>query len=127
MAVKFTDNSAAVKRKLEANIQRALTAIGETYVDLAKHEIQNAPKLGPGASGLGAIDTGDMLKGNSFEVGTASVIVGNTMFSDRGARYPLYVTFGTWKMPKRPWLQNAVFNHVGTYQKVVADELSRGF
>ena len=129
MKIKFKDNSAAVKRKMAANVQSALVATGELFVDLAQKEIQSVPKFGPGTSGLGAIDTTKMLRSNTFQVNAAAkeTTIGNTAFSDRGARYPLYVTFGTWKMPQRPWMQNSVFNHVGTYQKVISTELSRGF
>ena len=129
MSVKFIDNSAAFKVQMTANIQPALTAMGEAFVKNAQREIQAMPRFGPGASGLGAIDTGQMLASNEYQVNAAGkyVLVGNTARSPQGAPYPLYVTVGTHKMPAREFLQNAVLNHGGSYAEAARPHLGKGF
>jgi len=49
------------------------------------------------------------------------VVVGNPL------NYALYVTYGTWKMPRRPWFQNSIEKYVEDYRAVVNDALGVGF
>ena len=128
--VKFVDNSAAFKAQMERNIVAALTAAGELFQNqLAPQSIRAQPRFGPGATGAGAIDTQKMLNSNAFQVNphNKEVLVGNTAFSPQGAPYPLFVDIGTWKMPSRPWLRNAIFSNVGLIQSTMVSHLGAGF
>lgn len=130
MSVKFEDNSVAVLRLFEQNIDKTLHMLGTKQNELAVKEINAQPRMGKleGAAG-GAVDTGRMRGSNTFFVDAAQreIDVGNTAFSDQGAPYPLYVTMGTWKMQKRSWLQNSVLDHADDYRAVVEQGLQQGF
>ena len=112
--VRFIDNSERVKKEFNRLIGKALTAIGIEWQRIATLEINAMPNFGTGA-GRGAVDTGLMRASNEYivNVDAAEVIVGNTV------NYALYVTYGTWKMPQRPWFQNSVLNYKKEFENIV--------
>ena len=122
--IKFIDNSAKVKKQLSKNIGRALSNLGHEWERVAAEEIEAQPRMGPMAgSAVGAVDTGLMRDSNSHIVdfGSGELIIGNPL------NYALYTTYGTWKMPARPWFQNSVLEHSERYREVVAEALREGF
>ena len=118
---KFVDHSPAVKQQMKKNIGKALASIGLKWEEIATMEINNQPRFG-GSPGMGAVDTGVMRSSNTHQVNMAKkeVIVGNPL------NYALYVTYGTWKMPRRPWFQNSIEKYVDDYHTVVIDALGMG-
>ena len=119
---KFVDYSPAVKRQMEKSIGKALASIGLKWEEIATMEINAQPRFG-GSPGMGAVDTGLMRSSNTHQVDRAKkeVVVGNPL------NYALYTTYGTWKMPRRPWFQNSIEKYVEDYQIVVEDALGKGF
>ena len=120
MSVKFTDNSSAVRATAERAKGRALEMLGLKWQEIAAMEISAQPRFG-GAPGVGAVDTGLMRGSNVHEVDlrNSQVVVGNSQ------RYALYVTYGTWKMPARPWFQNTVDSrYIADYRNVVKQAYS---
>jgi len=89
------------ERVYDGNVKDLMGAWGATGERLQKVEIDAQPKFGA-VSGIGAVDTGLMRASAGSRVSGRSVHIGNI------AHYSIYVTMGTWKMPKRPFLQNAV-------------------
>jgi len=113
--VKFVDNSAQVKREVRKLIGKALTAIGIEWQRIATLEINAQPQFRDNAIiGQGAVDTGLMRASNEYRVNVsvAEVVVGNRL------RYALYVTYGTYKMPQRPWFQNSILNYTKEYENI---------
>ena len=124
VVVKIIDNSAKVKKQLRKNIGRALSDLGNEWEIVAAEEIMAQPRMGSMAgSALGAVDTGLMRDSNTHVVDLESgeLIIGNPL------NYALYTTYGTWKMPARPWFQNSVLEHSERYKKVVEEALKEGF
>jgi len=118
--VKFVDNSKQVKAHVKKLIERSLVEIGIEWQRIAILEINNQPNFNQGTSATtGTVDTGLMRASNKatqpkwVNVDVCEIAVGNTV------DYALYVTYGTWKMPKRPWFQNSILNHTQTYENVV--------
>ena len=124
MSVKFEDNSAAVLKQFEQNLGRTLEMLGIKQNELAVTEIQRQPKFKDREIvGIGAIDDGHMIGGNSYvtDLPNREVNVGNTV------EHAIFVTMGTWKMQKRSWLQNSVLDHADDYRAVVEQGLQQGF
>ena len=122
MSVTFKDFSPKVKAQMEQNIKAALTGMGEEYKKIEPQEIMAQPKFGPGAGGMGAVDTEEMLNSGDFELaGDRAVAVGNR------SAHGIFVAVGTWKMPQRPFVQNSVFSHISRYVQVAKTHLSKGF
>jgi len=113
MSVEITDNSSKVLSQLESNIGTALTMIGSKWQEIVTMEITNFP----------AVDTGRMRSSMTFRPNIAAkeVVVGTNV------EYAIFVTMGTWKMKKRPFMQNSILNYKADYQEIVASVLGRGF
>ena len=118
----FNDNSSAVKTQMEKNIGKCLESLGLQWVNNASIEINNQPNFGE-SGGSGAVDTGLMRASNTYRVEKTNkhTIVGNPL------NYALYTTYGTWKMPQRPWFQNSINNHMRSYEDVANAILENGF
>jgi len=119
MDVTFRDNSAAVLAAFERAKGKALAMIGLKADEIQAMEISIQPRFG-GGSGMGAVDTGLMRASVGHQVNqqNSEVIVGNS------ADYAIYVTMGTWKMPKRPFLQNTLLNYGDDYRDMVEQAFS---
>lgn len=111
MSADFKSNRAAVETRFQANLTRCLTAIGLKQNEIAVNEITD----------MGAVDTGRMRASNVFRLGDKEVIVSNT------AGYSIFVTLGTRKMAARPFMQNSINNHMGTYRQIVNETMGHGF
>ena len=117
--MKFTDNTPAVKAAFAKALARTLYGLGMKWQEIVTTEINNMPRFGKnprnGARAKGAVDTGQMRSSMEYTVDTRKkqVTVGSMI------NYALYVTYGTWKMPRRPFFQNSGFNHDNEYKNVV--------
>lgn len=116
---KHTSYKKQVKTQFERKVGRALSAIGHTWERLAAEEIHAQPKFkNKQTVGRGAIDEGAMLNSNAHVINKQrrEITVGNNI------NYALYVTYGTRKMPARPWFQNSILNHIEDYEAIVEAE-----
>jgi hypothetical protein len=99
MPLEFTDNSGKVKSQMEANMKRALTAMGlvgmETVTDTMNKGYGQPIYL-----------TGDLQRSMTFNVNIAeqSVTWGSNL------NYAVYVHEGTLRMTGRPFLKDGILN-----------------
>ena len=121
MKFKFEDNSPAVKAAFAKAVGRTLNALGMKWQEIVTMEIDSMPRFGKlkDTGAMGAVDTGRMRASMEYTVdkGKKEVTVGSII------NYALYVTYGTWKMPRRPFFQNSGFNYDREYEKVAKDNM----
>lgn len=103
----FIDNSPLVREELERRIPVILEALGVEAEGNAVDEITT----------LGAVDTGRLRGSISHTHDDDSAYVGTNV------EYAVYVEYGTSKMASRPFLRNAIANHVDDYKRIVEDGL----
>lgn len=112
MSVTIKDNTQQVLAMINANKERALTAMGlegagavKSY--MAAHKIRDTGTL------MGSISSG--ISGeDSVDVGT-------------NVEYATFVHDGTYKMAGRPYITNGINGAIDRINKVAEQELKRGF
>lgn len=118
MSTKVKDNSRKVQDQLEANISRALTALGLKGVELTVEQMQHGYERR-------IWKTGDLQRDVSADPQPENhkVIIGNRL------DYAIYVHDGTRKMAGRPYLQDALLSDEGqkALRKVAEAYLKEGF
>lgn len=114
--VVFKDNSREVLRQMNENITRALTAIGQTIVEITVDYMENR-------YGKAIRITGDLIRSIAFNVDTGSKTV--TIGSE--ISYSTWVHNGTSKMSARPFLRDAIMENIKTIEEVAAEYLGSGF
>lgn len=110
--VVFKDYSRQVQSQINANVQRALNAIGHTVVEIAQDYILYK-YYRP------AYQSGDLLGSLQFVVDPIEkrVIIGSNK------EYAPWVHNGTSRMEARPFLKDAVLNNIPVYQEILAEHL----
>jgi len=124
-SVRLESNLGKFKNTYNANVGATLNQWGLVYQELATEETRSMPNFGSGGN-IGAIDTGAMMGSyrHQADIKNKSVRLGNDA---NIAPYFIYVTMGTWKMPKRPILQNAVSGkYQQDYQNAIVQKMSKG-
>ena len=116
MAVDFRDNSSAVKSKMSQNVNRALTAMGLTGVELTLGTMNTK-------YGRPIWLTGDLQRSIAYSVdtGSQSVSVGSNL------DYAVDVHEGTATMASRQYLRDGILENVDALREVAAKELAREF
>ena len=120
--VKFTSYKPQVKAKFKRAVAGTLEALGMKWHELVVREIHVQPQFGKLAgNATGAVDTGRMRSSMEYIVdrGKQEVTVGSNL------NYALYVAYGTWKMPRRPFFQNSGFNYDKQYKAVIKGVMQR--
>lgn len=114
----FVDHSADVKARMDANADKALTAMGIKAVNLILWQMRQG-------FGKPIRQTGNLQRDVQYEVdeGARCVYVGNTL------HYAPYVHDGTRKMAARPYITNALTGeqHKEDLKKVAEAYLQIGF
>lgn len=105
--VKITSHVADVKAELADRIPLILEALGIEAEGNAVDEITT----------LGAVDTGRLRGSITHAKDDESAYVGTNV------EYAPYVELGTYKMPARPFLKNAILNYVDDYKRIVEEGL----
>ena len=113
--VTFTSNKAAVQRQMEANIDRALTAVGEEAVGKVKKQMKHGYDKPIHKTGT--------LEGSIAHkrVSSRSEAVGTNV------KYATFVHEGTSRMKGRPFLKDGILNNQKRLVKVAAETLKQGF
>lgn len=108
-SVNFTDNSKEFMKELQDKLPAVLEMLGKAGENNAKLEIK----------ALGAIDTGTLWNSISHtDDGNDTAYIGTNV------EYAPYVEMGTSRgMKARPFLENAVRNHVDDYKRIVEENL----
>ena len=132
--VKFTSYKPQVKAKFKRAVAGTLEALGMKWQEIVVREINTQPRFGHALSskrtkkgkrkkrkGEGAVDTGKMHSSMKYKVNRKKqeVTVGSNL------NYALYVTYGTRKMPRRPFFQNSGFNYDKQYKAVIKGVMQR--
>ena len=120
--VKFKSYKPQVKAKFKRAVAGTLEALGMKWQEIVVREINTQPRMGKLAgNATGAVDTGRMRSSMEYVVdkGKQEVTVGSNL------NYALYVTYGTWKMPRRPFFQNSGFNYDKQYKAVIKGVMQR--
>lgn len=119
--VRMTDNSQQVLDQMRQNVKAALTAMGETGVELVVENMQHG-------YGRPIWQTGDLQRDVSYEVeasGPNTVDVGSSL------DYAPHVHDGTYKMKGRPYIRDALASgntaNVQALREVAAEYLKQGF
>ena len=117
MAIKvtFKSNRNDVLRQLEANIDRALDAVGEEAVGLVVAQMRSG-------YGKPIRQTGNLMGSITHErENSRTEAVGTNV------EYATFVHEGTRRMKGRPFLKDGILNHQGRIQKVLSEYLKQGF
>ena len=116
--VVFKTNLTVVQRQMEANIDRALDAVGTKAVNLILWQMRQG-------YGKPIRKTGDLQRDLSYQVDVPNkrVVVGNTL------DYAIHVHEGTSKMKGRPYIKDGLSgdNHTKQIAKVASEYLKQGF
>ena len=115
MSVTFKNNSAAVRGQFERNKAKALEALGLHGQRRATEEITT----------LGAVNTGRLRSSITYQPDAANdqVHVG----VGANVEYGIYVHEGARRMAGRPFLSNAILNHMPEYREIVEKMMGEGF
>ena len=117
MSVEFRNNSTAVKAQMEANIKRALTAMGIEAVAMTVDNIKGNKYGNP------IVKSGTLRDSIEKEVNLndETVTIGSR------TEYAPMVHEGTGRMAGRPFLKDAILENKETLRDVAARELEKGF
>ena len=113
--VTFTSNKAAVQRQMEANIDRALTAMGEEAVGLVVSQMQRG-------YGKPIRQTGTLMRSITNERASPRTEAVGT-----NVKYATFVHEGTSRMKGRPYLKDGILNGQKLLVTVAAETLKQGF
>lgn len=107
MKIKITSHVNEVKAELQSRIPTILEALGLQAEGNAIDEITS----------MKAVDTGRLRGSISHAHDDEAAYVGTNV------EYAPYVEYGTYKMPSRPFLRNAVANYSDDYKKIIEEGL----
>lgn len=131
--IQLNDNSEAVLAQMDANVERALTAMGIKAVGLIVRQMESGyttphkNRTHGTTSDVGthtAIrETGDLMRDVSYEVGNSgagTVDVGNSL------EYGVFIHEGTSRLESRPYIRDALTNGAEELQRVASAYLKMG-
>lgn len=105
--VKITSHIDDIKEELKSRIPTILEALAIQAEGNAIDEITS----------MKAVDTGRLRGSISHTHDDEAAYVGTNV------EYAPYVEYGTYKMPSRPFLRNAISNYIDEYKKIIEDGL----
>lgn len=106
-SVEVTDHSEEVIAEIKSKMPTILEALGLAGESNAVMEITS----------LGAVDTGNLRNSISHADDGVYAYIGTNV------EYAPYVELGSSRMEARPFLQNAVLNHLDEYRQIFEDNL----
>lgn len=131
--IQLSDHAEAVLAQMEANVERALTAMGIKAVGLivrqmesgytTPHKNRTHGTTSDGGTHTAIRETGDLMRDVSYEVGNSgagTVDVGNSL------EYGVFVHEGTSRLESRPYIRDALTNGAEELQRVASAYLKMG-
>ena len=131
--IQLNDNSEAVLAQMDANVERALTAMGIKAVGLivkqmesgytTPHKNRSHGTTSDGGTHTAIRETGDLMRDVSYEVGNSgagTVDVGNSL------EYGVFIHEGTSRLESRPYIRDALTNGSEELQRVASAYLKMG-
>ena len=131
--IQLNDHSEAVLAQMDANVERALTAMGIKAVGLivrqmesgytTPHKNRTHGTTSDGGTHTAIRETGDLMRDVSYEVGNSgagTVDVGNSL------EYGVFVHEGTSRLESRPYIRDALTNGAEELQRVASAYLKMG-
>ena len=131
--IQLSDHAEAVLTQMDANVERALTAMGIKAVGLIVRQMESGyttphkNRTHGTTSDVGthtAIrETGDLMRDVSYEVGNSgagTVDVGNSL------EYGVFIHEGTSRLESRPYIRDALTNGAEELQRVASAYLKMG-
>lgn len=116
MSVRLVDNSSKVLDTINSSVNRALTRLGLTMVEvITNYMLSNY--------GRPIYLTGDLLRSITFNVNlaTKTVTVGSNL------QYSVFVHEGTLKQPARAFIRDALLENKQIWEDIISEELGQGF
>lgn len=105
--IEIRDHSAEIIAEIKAKMPVILEMLGQAGENNAKFEI----------TALGAVDTGNLRNSISHANDGTYAYIGTNV------EYAPYVEMGTSRMEERPFLRNAVLNHLDEYGQIFEEGL----
>lgn len=131
--IQLNDNSEAVLAQMDANVERALTAMGIKAVGLIVKQMESGyttphknrahGTTSDGGTHTAIRETGDLMRDVSYEVGNSgagTVDVGNSL------EYGVFIHEGTSRLESRPYIRDALTNGSEELQRVASAYLKMG-
>ena len=131
--IQLNDHSEAVLEQMDANVERALTAMGIKAVGLIVKQMESGyttphknrahGTTSDGGTHTDIRETGDLMRDVSYEVGNSgagTVDVGNSL------KYGFFIHEGTSRLESRPYIRDALTNGSEELQRVASAYLKMG-
>lgn len=131
--IQLNDHSEAVLEQMDANVERALTAMGIKAVGLIVKQMESGyttphknrahGTTSDGGTHTAIRETGDLMRDVSYEVGNSgagTVDVGNSL------KYGFFIHEGTSRVESRPYIRDALTNGSEELQRVASAYLKMG-
>jgi hypothetical protein len=131
--IQLNDHSEAVLAQMDANVERALTAMGVKAVGLivrqmesgytTPHKNRTHGTTSDGGTHTAIRETGDLMRDVFYEVGNSgagTVDVGNSL------EYGVFIHEGTSRLESRPYIRDALTNGAENLQQVASAYLKMG-
>lgn len=131
--IQLNDHSEAVLAQMDANVERALTAMGIKAVGLivkqmesgytTPHKNRTHGTTSDGGTHTAIRETGDLMRDVFYEVGNSgegTVDVGNSL------EYGVFIHEGTSRLESRPYIRDALINGAENLQQVASAYLKMG-
>lgn len=131
--IQLNDHSDAVLAQMDANVERALTAMGIKAVGLIVRQMESGyttphknrahGTTSDGGTHTAIRETGDLMRDVSYEVGNSgagTVDVGNSL------EYGVFIHEGTSRLESRPYIRDALTNGAEELQRVASAYLKMG-
>lgn len=131
--IQLNDHAEAVLAQMDANEERALTAMGIKAVGLivrqmesgytTPHKNRTHGTTSDGGTHTAIRETGDLMRDVSYEVGNSgagTVDVGNSL------EYGVFIHEGTSRLESRPYIRDALTNGAEELQRVASAYLKMG-
>ena len=131
--IQLNDHAEAVLEQMDANVERALTAMGIKAVGLIVKQMESGyttphknrahGTTSDGGTHTAIRETGDLMRDVSYEVGNSgagTVDVGNSL------EYGVFIHEGTSRLESRPYIRDALTNGSEELQRVASAYLKMG-
>ena len=131
--IQLSDHAEAVLTQMDANVERALTAMGIKAVGLIVRQMESGyttphkNRTHGTTSDVGthtAIrETGDLMRDVSYEVGNSGA---GTVDAGNSLEYGVFIHEGTSRLESRPYIRDALTNGAEELQRVASAYLKMG-